>query len=62
MTLITQEQINEVTRRLVETYKPLKIYIFGSYAWGRPNEDSDLDLMVILEQSHMPIKSPQARF
>jgi predicted nucleotidyltransferase len=54
MALITQEQIDEVKRRLVVTYNPLKIYIFGSYAWGTPNDDSDLDLMVILESSSEP--------
>ena len=25
--------------------------MFGSYAWGTPNEDSDLDLMIITEKS-----------
>lgn len=26
-----------------------KIYLFGSYAYGRPTEDSDIDLMVITD-------------
>ncbi len=46
--MISQEQIQEATKRLVETYNPVAIYLFGSYAWGKPHEDSDLDLMVIL--------------
>ena len=39
--MITQEKIEEATQRLIKTYSTLKIYIFGSYAWGNPNEDSD---------------------
>ncbi|MBL7813471.1 MAG: nucleotidyltransferase domain-containing protein [Saprospiraceae bacterium] len=46
--MISQEQIQEATRRLVEAYNPVAIYLFGSYAWGEPNEDSDLDLMVVV--------------
>jgi uncharacterized protein len=46
--MIAQEKIQEVTDRLVETYHPLAIYLFGSYAWGEPNEDSDIDFMVVV--------------
>ena len=46
--MISEDKIQEATQRLVETYNPVAIYLFGSYAWGEPNEDSDLDLMVIL--------------
>ncbi|MGL5724578.1 nucleotidyltransferase family protein [Cetobacterium sp.] len=35
---------------MVQEFHPKKIYIFGSYAWGTPNEDSDLDIMVILDK------------
>ena len=49
--MISQETIQEVVRRLVETYNPLEIYLFGSYAYGTPNEDSDLDLLIVIEKS-----------
>ena len=49
--MIPPQVISEVTKRLVETYHPLKIYLFGSYAWGTPTDDSDLDLMVIIKES-----------
>jgi len=32
---------------------PLKIILFGSYASGNPNENSDIDLMVILDNNHV---------
>ena len=40
-------------RRVVETirdeYQPEKIILFGSRIWGEPDEDSDLDVLVIKE-------------
>ncbi len=29
--------------------KPQAIILFGSYAWGKPHEDSDLDILMIKE-------------
>lgn len=31
----------------LKAYEPEKIILFGSYAWGKPHEDSDLDFLVI---------------
>ena len=45
--MITQEQINEISRRIVRNFKPQKIILFGSYANGIPTEESDLDLLII---------------
>jgi len=42
----------EVVRRLVDEFQPEEIYLFGSHAWGKPTADSDLDLLVIVSQSH----------
>jgi uncharacterized protein len=50
--MITKEQIQEATKRLVEVYQPEAIYLFGSYAWGEPTEDSDIDLMIVVEDAH----------
>ncbi len=41
--------IEELTPQIVERLKPLnldKIILFGSYAYGTPNEDSDIDLFL----------------
>lgn len=42
--------IEEVKNRLVQAYDPLAIYIFGSYAWGHPDEESDLDLLIVVDE------------
>lgn len=49
--MVTTEQINEIVRRVVENYHPEKIVLFGSYAYGKPTEDSDLDLLIIKKET-----------
>ena len=42
--------IENIQKEIVEKLKPLdaqKIILFGSYAYGTPNEDSDLDICII---------------
>lgn len=43
--------LGEIKKRLVKTYHPLEIYLFGSYAWGTPTRDSDVDLLIVVEHS-----------
>ena len=50
--MITPEIIEEVKNRLVSVYQPEAIYLFGSYAWGVPTEESDLDLLVVVDASN----------
>ena len=40
-----------IVDRLVDVYHPLRIYLFGSHAWGTPTVESDYDLCVIVEKS-----------
>jgi len=47
---------NAVLDDLVSSLKssdPYKIILFGSYANGNPNENSDIDIMVILDNNHV---------
>jgi len=39
--------IKKVTRQLIKKYKPIKIVLFGSYANGTSDENSDIDLLII---------------
>ena len=47
----TEAKLDEVVDRLVKEFKPQKIILFGSHAWGTPTPDSDWDLMVIVNSS-----------
>ena len=51
-TKISNSLRKEIIRRLVAEFQPEAIYLFGSYAWGTPMPESDLDLMVIIADSH----------
>lgn len=44
-------ELKEITKRLVETFNPEKIVLFGSYIWGNPDEYNDLDLLIIVPVS-----------
>ncbi|KKU73946.1 MAG: hypothetical protein UX98_C0003G0021 [Parcubacteria group bacterium GW2011_GWA2_47_26] len=49
-------QINEITKKIVEKFDPEKIILFGSYAWGKPGPDSDVDLLIVKDTKIPPIK------
>jgi len=42
-----KEDINKLVKKISQTLKVEKIILFGSYAYGNPNEDSDIDLCII---------------
>lgn len=46
--LLTIEQIKEICSRVFEEYNVEYCYLFGSYAKGKANEKSDVDLLVAL--------------
>lgn len=38
--MTNQESIQNVKERLISTYDPQAIYLFGSYAWGKADTES----------------------
>ncbi len=47
--------IIEIVDRIIKVYKPKKVILFGSYAYGEPAEDSDIDLLIIKNTDKRPI-------
>lgn len=45
--MITKKKMEEIKQKIIKTVFPEKIILFGSYAAGRPTEESDIDLVVI---------------
>jgi len=41
-------EIQRLAERIVQEFHPERIILFGSYAYGQPTPDSDVDLLVIL--------------
>jgi uncharacterized protein len=54
MEILTPQLLEAMVQRLVDCFKPEQIILFGSYAYGTPNPDSDIDLLVIVPQSDQP--------
>lgn len=46
--MVSESTIKEITRRLVEFYRPVRIYLFGSEARRESGPDSDVDFCVVL--------------
>jgi len=45
----TEEKIRQIVEKIVKEYQPEKIILFGSWAWGTPGPDSDVDLFIVKE-------------
>ena len=43
--------LGEIVKRIVDIINPLKILIFGSYAYGTPAKHSDIDILVVSEDN-----------
>jgi predicted nucleotidyltransferase len=57
MAQLNEALLQEMTRRLVQTFQPEQVILFGSHAWGSPHEGSDIDLYVIVpESSERPLQ------
>jgi predicted nucleotidyltransferase len=46
--MATIADIEQISDSIVREFNPRKIVLFGSYVWGKPSPDSDVDMLVIL--------------
>lgn len=42
-----EQEIQKITGIIIQEFKPQKVVLFGSYAWGSPKKSSDIDLFII---------------
>ena len=47
--MVSEQTLNEITRRLVDKFHPVSVILFGSQARGTSRDGSDIDLIVICE-------------
>jgi len=47
---VTPEKVTQTVNQLVATYDPIYIYAFGSYASGKYDDDSDFDVMTVVDE------------
>lgn len=53
---VDMNRIQDLAARIAREFKPEKIVLFGSYAYGHPTSDSDVDLLVILKFDGKPVR------
>lgn len=46
-----EQEIQKVTETIIQEFKPKKVVLFGSYAWGSPKKNSDIDLFIIKDDA-----------
>lgn len=47
--MIEMDRIELLSERIAKEFRPERIILFGSYAYGKPTRDSDVDLLVIMQ-------------
>ena len=47
--MVSREDIQTIVDDIVREFTPLQVILFGSYAYGTPTEDSDVDLLVVMD-------------
>jgi predicted nucleotidyltransferase len=52
--VVNQELLQKIVDRIRHAIQVEQIILFGSYAWGTPHQDSDVDLFIIVEASNEP--------
>jgi predicted nucleotidyltransferase len=51
-----QEELRKWANQLALRFSPEKVILFGSYAYGQPTADSDVDLLVVMSHTESDIK------
>lgn len=46
--MVTHRQIRDYAKEIARQFRPERIILFGSYAYGKPTRDSDVDLLVVM--------------
>ena len=52
-------ELDKLKELIINTIPVEQIYLFGSYAYGKPHKDSDLDLYVVLKDG-LPMRDLDA--
>ena len=47
--MVARKNIEDFVRRIAREFSPQRVLLFGSYARGNPSDDSDVDLLVVMQ-------------
>ena len=51
-----ESELKKLASKIKEITPATKIYLFGSYAYGTPNEDSDIDLCILTDENRRKLE------
>jgi len=54
--MVPKKQVREFVRRLAREFSPDRVILFGSHARGKASDDSDVDLLVIMDTAKRGIQ------
>jgi len=54
--MVEMKKIEDLTSQIVREFNPERIILFGSYAYGRASDESDVDLLVVLPFEGKPVR------
>ncbi len=61
MRMIAMTDIKRYCDAIAAACKPQRIILFGSYAYGKPNEDSDVDVLVVLPKKRRVMRDADVK-
>ena len=54
--MVEMKEIRDLTSQIAREFNPDRIILFGSHAYGRPSNDSDVDILVVLPFEGKPVR------
>ena len=54
--MVNIKEIRNLTSQIAREFNPDRIILFGSYAYGHPGNDSDVDILVVLPFKGKPVR------
>ena len=54
--MVDIKEIKNLTSQIAREFNPDRIILFGSYAYGQPGNDSDVDILVVLPFKGKPVR------
>jgi predicted nucleotidyltransferase len=54
--MVEMNEIRDLTAQIAREFSPDRIILFGSYAYGQPGNDSDVDILVVLPFTGKPVR------
>ena len=60
--MVTRQHIKAFVGKVASQFHPQRVILFGSYAYGKPTADSDVDLLVVMpHEGHPAVQAAEIR-